>query len=682
MEKKQKEQIAPVQQRGMNNQRKEPQQMSSKQMSPQQAAVLQILEKAKREKEKQMRQQEQIKENQEHDPEIQQEQSIQIIGEKEVKKAVEILQKYKECKTNLERRIVENEEWFKMQHWELMRKGKGETTEPASAWLFNTIINKHADLMDNYPEPLILPREAGDTEVAEMLSSIVPVVLEQNDYEQVFNDCGWYKLKTGTSVQGVFWDNSKMNGLGDVTIKKCDIINLFWESGITDIQDSSNVFYVTLVGNEELRQAYPNLKNLGNYPELDVNKYVYDDQVDVTDKTVVVDWYYKQKVHGYDPAGIPQTKTILHYCKFCNGQVLYASENDPKMRDTGFYEHGKYPFVVDVTFPEEGMLCGFGYIDVMKDCQAYIDKMQQAILSNALVNSRNRSVVNDGAGINEKEYADPSCTIIHASGHLGENDFRELQHVPLNGIYLSVLNNKIQEIKDTSGNTASSQGQASSVTSASGIASLQEAAGKLARDANKSTYRAHKKVVDLVIELIRQFYTEERCFRIKGEDGRQKFVQFSNTGMIPQSQGSDFGVELGQRLPIFDIDVRAAKKSAYSKESQNNMALNFYGQGFFAPANADAALACIEMMDFDGKEKVIEKISSNGLLYQQVMQLQQQVMQLSTLIDRSVGTNLAGVSAGGMKETDGMPKKGSVKTSNGSLTKQAASATRNSTSPR
>ena len=259
--------------------------------------------------------------NKQHDPDSEQTPDPQmiVITDKDVKKAMGILQKYKECKANLERRIVENEEWFKMQHWPMMQKEqKKDDIRPASAWLFNSIINKHADIMDNFPEALILPRERSDEATAKTLSSVIPVILQQNDYEQVYSDIGWYKLKAGSSAQSICWDNTKLNGLGDISIKKCDIINLFWQSGITDIQDSANVFYVTLVDNDELKKNYPNLKSLGNYPELDVNKYIYDDQVDTTEKSAVVDWYYKQHVSGYDKDGIPQTKTILQYCKFCN----------------------------------------------------------------------------------------------------------------------------------------------------------------------------------------------------------------------------------------------------------------------------------------------------------------------------------------------------------------------------
>lgn len=627
--------------------------------------------------------------NTQHSPELSESEMLKNITDDIVKEAMSTLQTYKQGKQNLSTRIVENEKWFKMQHWDMINSEKDESDlRPASGYLFNSLINKHADLMDNYPEALILPRECSDEGVAKVLSSIIPVVLQQNDYEQTYSDTGWYKLKTGTSVTGVFWDNSKLNGLGDITIKKCDILNLFWESGKTDIQDSSNVFYISAISNKELQQAYPQLKNLGTSPELEIYQYITEDAIDKTDKSVVVDWYYKKKKREVDINGIPVIRTILHYCKFCNGKVLYASENDPELVDVGFYEHGLYPFVIDVTFPEEGMLCGFGYVDVMKDCQTYIDKMEAAILSNALVNARPRALVNDQAGINTDDLKDPKKSLIHVNGRLDDSAYRELPKGTLSTVYLNVLAEKKQEIMDISGNTASSQGQASSVTSASGIASLQEAAGKLARDGNKTSYRAFKKIVELVIELMRQFYTEKRCFRITGSDGKYSFKDFDNSALMEQQQKTAFETELGARRPVFDVEVRPAKKSAFSKDSQNQMALQFYSAGFFAPANADAAMSCLNMMDFDGKEKVIETVEKNGTLFQQVQMLQRQVIQLSQILDMQNGTNITGVAVGDAQQTmvnqmqQSKGQEAVAQQSRGSLARQSAEATRNSTAPK
>ena len=200
----------------------------------------------------------------------------QVIGKEQVHEAQLTLQKYKEGKHNLELRIVENEQWFKLRHWECMRKSETNQVEPSSGWLFNAIANKHADAMDNYPSPNVLPREEGDKAEAEMLSSILPVILEQNDFEETYDNVWDYKLKAGTGIYGVFWDKEKLNGLGDISIRKVDIINLFWESGITDIQRSRNLFHVELADNDLLVGAYPQLQGkLGN-STMDISKYIYD----------------------------------------------------------------------------------------------------------------------------------------------------------------------------------------------------------------------------------------------------------------------------------------------------------------------------------------------------------------------------------------------------------------------
>ena len=106
-------------------------------------------------------------------------------------------------------------------------------------------------------------------------------------------------------------------------------------------------------------------------------------------------------------------------------------------------------------------------------------------------------------------------------------------------------------------------------------------------------------------------------------------------------------VELGSREPVFDIVVSAAKKSTFSRLSQNETAKECYKLGFFDPANADAALAALEMMDFEGVEKVRARVRQNGTLAQQLLQLQGQMARLSAaLAQQPGGTQTAQDTAG------------------------------------
>ena len=597
------------------------------------------------------------------------------IKEEDVKRAEEILQKYKQGKANLENKIIENEKWWKMRHWDVVGHNDMNRPEPTSAWLFNSIANKHADAMDNYPEPSVLPRALDDYEAAKQLTNILPVVLEQNNYEKTYSDTWWYKLKQGTGVKGIFWNQSKLGGLGDVEIKKIDLLNLFWEPGIDDIQESLNLFNVEIVDNEVLKSQYPDLK-LGSIPDSTVKTYVHDDAVDTSNKSMVVDWYYKSNIDG---------KETLHYCKFCNGQVLYASENEEEYAERGYYDHGKYPFVFDTLFLQEGTPCGFGYIDVMKNCQMYIDKLDQNILENTLMTSKKRFFVRDDAGVNLEEYSDYNKTFVSASS-ISEDTIKEIKIDALPGICVDIRNNKIEELKETSGNRDFSQGgTANGVTAASAISALMEAGSKLSRDMLKATYRAFTEECYLVLELMRQFYDAPRQFRITGtgrELTQEDFISFDNSGIKPQPQGNEFGVELGDRMPIFDLVITAAKKSTYSRMSQNELALQFYQLGFFNPQAADQALSCLEMMDFDGKEKIVERVKQGQTMLMQMQQMQQQLQQFAMIIDAQNGTmigqNVQGQGQMMMQE----PQPGRLEQKKGSLQEQAVKKTQEATVPR
>ena len=560
------------------------------------------------------------------------------IGAEEVARAEQILQKYKVGKAALDQRLVDNELWFRMGHWKNyqnpMMEGK---PQPSSGWLFNSIANKHADAMDNYPAPNVLPRAPDDEQTARVLSSVLPVVLEQADYEQVYSDTWWRKLKQGTGVKGVFWDPEQRGGVGEITVRPMNLLMLYWEPGVDDIQASPNFFSLSLEDTDQLTERWPQLEGHST-SALEVPHYLHDGGLDTSGKSVVVDWYYKKR----DAEG----RRVLHYCKFCNGVVLYASENDPEYAGRGFYDHGQYPFVFDPLFVEEDSPAGFGYIDVMKECQTAIDRMNHAMDENILLSSKQRYVLSDAAGVNEEELADFSRDIVHVVGRLGDDSFRPLQTTGLQGNSLSYRNSRIEELKEISGNRDMTQGgTAGGVTAASAIAALQEAGSKLSRDMLKSAYRAFAKECYLIIDLMRQFYDEERIFRIIGETGRSEFVHFSGAALRAQALPGVGGVELGSREPVFDIVVSAEKKSTFSRLSQNETAKECYQLGFFAPRNADAALAALEMMDFEGIEKVRQRVRQNGTLARQLEQLQSQLVQLKQGPLSGPGENLSTAAA-------------------------------------
>lgn len=225
---------------------------------------------------------------------------------------------------------------------------------------------------------------------------------------------------------------------------------------------------------------------------------------------------------------------------------------------------------------------------------------------------------------------------------------RVLDYTPLPANYVAMLQETVQELRETSGNTETASGSTSAgVTAASAIAALQEASGKGSRDSTKSGYRAYREIVGLCIELIRQFYDAPRQFRITGENGQEQFVSYDNAGLQPQAQGEISGVDMGYRVPEFDISVQAQKQTAYTTMAQNELALQFYQLGFFNPQQADQTLLCLDMMEFRGKEDVVAKIRRMGTLYDQMQMLLQYAATLAQKAqDAGALAQLQGIAAG------------------------------------
>lgn len=560
-----------------------------------------------------------------------------------IREGERILEDYKKGKEKLDSRVVENEEWYKMRHWEQLRKDKNQP-QTASAWLFNSLMNKHADIMDNYPQPSLLPREERDKEDAEALSKIVPVVLEQNDFEETYDSVAYDKLKHGTGVYKIFWDKDKLGGLGDIGIRQVELVNLFWEPGKTDIQESANLFHVELVDREMLQDAYPDLEFKGG-SSLKTVEFKHSDFIDTTEKCYVVDWYYKTWQDG---------RQILHYIKFCEGQLLYATEDVPEMAN-GLYEHGMYPYEFDVLFAEKDSPAGFGYVDIMKDSQISIDNMWINFEKNVVWNATPRYFVKGGVGLNLEQFADVKKGIVNFTGD--RDNIVPIQGVPVNGNAISLYQLKIDELKETSANRDFSQGgTASGVTAASAIAALQEAGNKTSRDMIKASYRSFTRIVRMVVELIRQFYDQPREFRITGKDG-DEFVQYSNKHIKP-TPNIVMGVDMGSRKPVFDIKITSQKASPFSKIAQNELAKELYHMGFFHPENAPQVLIALDMMDFEGKDQIVRKVSENGNLMRQMMQMQIQIQQMAGIIDEMKGTNLSAAVGGQPVATQNMPPSG------------------------
>lgn len=556
-----------------------------------------------------------------------------------VSEVLQILHEYKDGKTTVDMKATENQEWWRLRHWNVIQ-GKTEAgkakVEVGSAWAVNSILNKHADFMDSFPKANVLAREADDEEEAQILSKILPAIEEHTDAEQVYNTAGYDFLIDGTAITSVLWDPMAHDGMGDIKKTNVDIHNVFWQPGIEDIQQSKYFFDVSVADVNDVKLQYPDIADrIGGGKQGFITEYIHDDNINHQNDIEIINCYYKKLemrpvLINIDPQTVAQhlvPREILHMAIIIGDQCVFCSEDNPEYQD-GFYKHGKYPYVFRKCFPVKDSPCGFGYLDIMKYPQRDIDKLDQAIMKNTMMKAKPRWWVKKAADINKEAFADWDEEIVEvASGDLG-SAVQQMDVDTLPAIVETHLEAKIDELKEISGNRDFSQGStASGVTAASAIAALQEAGSKLSRDINKAMYRGSREEYYLEIELIRQFYTEPRTFRIDDGSGRYEYMDYSNVNIAPQDITTPDGTR--HKKSIFDLEVSAEKQSPFSRASQNETAKELYQMGLFAPDNATSALVCLDMMEFEGKEKIKQQIQQNDTFMQQFQQMQQLIIQLS-----------------------------------------------------
>lgn len=556
-----------------------------------------------------------------------------------VSEVLQILHEYKDGKTTVDMKATENQEWWRLRHWNVIQ-GKTEAgkakVDVGSAWAVNSILNKHADLMDSFPKANVLAREADDEEEAQILSKILPAIEEHTDAEQVYNTAGYDFLIDGTAITSVLWDPMAHDGMGDIKKTNVDIHNVFWQPGIEDIQQSKYFFDVSVADVNDVKLQYPEIADkIGGGKQGFITEYIHDDNINHQNDIEIINCYYKKLemrpvLINIDPQTVAKhlvPREILHMAIIIGDQCVFCSEDYPEYQD-GFYKHGKYPYVFRKCFPVKDSPCGFSYLDIMKYPQRDIDKLDQAIIKNTMMKAKPRWWVKKNADINKEAFADWDEEIVEVgSGDLG-SAVQQMDVDTIPSIVETHLEAKIEELKEISGNRDFSQGStASGVTAASAIAALQEAGSKLSRDINKAMYRGSREEYYLEIELIRQFYTEPRTFRIDDGTGRYEYMDYSNVNIAPQDITTPDGIR--HKKSIFDLEVSAEKQSPFSRASQNETAKELYQMGLFAPDNATPALVCLDMMEFEGKEKIKQQIQQNDTFMQQFQQMQQLIIQLS-----------------------------------------------------
>jgi hypothetical protein len=82
------------------------------------------------------------------------------------------------------------------------------------------------------------------------------------------------------------------------------------------------------------------------------------------------------------------------------------------------------------------------------------------------------------------------------------------------------------------------------------------------------------------------------------------------------------------RKPVFDLEIKVQKKNPFSILSQNELAKELLAMGAFNPERAQEMLGALMLMEFEGKEEVVEFVKNGQTLFNMLQQARMQMAQM------------------------------------------------------
>ncbi len=510
-----------------------------------------------------------------------------------ISEALKMLDVYTSQKEEIMERVKNDIQIYRQEYATIYDKEKNMTV-PKTGFILSAVENKQADFVDNYPSPNFLPREPEDDETAKKLSQVVPAVLELCDFRKTYKKHIRQKVKKGTGIYGVFYNDS----LEEIEICELDFMSVYCDMNVQDIQDSRFLFVVKYIPNHILCELYPKARELFTGDSQEEGYSGEKESKTHYARSKIIDCYYKKDGK-------------LHLMKFCGDNVIEASEDIPDMK-SGIYAHGRFPVIFDVMYPDDDGPFGFGTIDIIKNPQEYIDRLDGVIVKNCFMSGTPKKAVKKGSGINVNDLLDAEKEVIEVQ-NLDENTIKDIGADPLPAHVTNHRAAKITELKEVAGNRDFQQGGTSNgVTSGSAITALQEAGDKLSRSQIDDSYDAYRDMIKMVVDLMREFYTEEKVYRITNEMGENAHIKFSGeelTRTAPEKDAMGFESRTKEKNIEFDISVIPQRQNVYKRETNNQTVTQLYQLGFFKPENAEMALMALKAMNFDGRDSIVASIT-------------------------------------------------------------------------
>ena len=487
--------------------------------------------------------------------------------------------------------------------------------------LKSTINNVVADQMLSMPEAKLMPETAEMQEAADDLQDMVHyVVYCANDFEQMhYRRCEDF-YGPGTAITQTAWDPDMGYGKGEITLLRWPLEAFLWDPTAENIQDCRAVMKVSWHPLSWYREHYP---EEGKYVGSDENNH---DNVGMTDgqenaehssdekRALMIEYWWRE----YNA----KTRRYTINVAFAAGGALLSVDRD-------VYNHGMYPFVVDVHDHIEGSLAGEGLVHELTPMMRYINRYASYVDMNLRMSSKGRLLIRRGSGIDKDALTDWENDVIEGDNITPDN-LQWLQNQPFNSMVNQAMLQLQTDLKQDSGANQFTRGETTGgIVSGKAINSLIQAGGKVASMRTEQLKYGFKQIVEQIIWLMSQFYDDDRVVMITGRpnavrvDTKKLFGKKTKGAVNP---------------PPYTVQIEVSSRDPQRIANQNQMFMEAYtmsaqAQQFFPLS------ALFNILNLDGKDKILPVIQANEHYQEQMQALQQQLEQMAQQMEQVQAEN-------------------------------------------
>lgn len=540
--------------------------------------------------------------------------------------------------------------------------------------IFQMIQSDVATQMDARPKIEYVPREPTDFELAQILTEVADSDWDRNNWLMELTAAVYDSRFYGTGFLEVGFDPEADLGAGAITLISKDLFYQFPDPNAQDVNKKSR-FHIEAepMDVELIKKKHP---KMAEYIKADLIDLMSQDKMDLGQDRFRS--YHSTNlgamVDSVDQAGPSARDQALYITAYVlddeyeeeeSQKDLVDPSDDPKVEYTQklkypdgrkicmasgvLLDNGPLPYE-DRKFPLSKATCyilprefwGMGDIEQLESPQKTFNKLVSFALDVLTLMGNPVWVVDDTSGVDTDNLVNrPGLVIEKAQG----TEVIRQEGVQLQPFVLQLIDRMKTWFDDVSGNNDVSRGATQdSVTAASAITALQEAAKTRVRQKSRNLDACLQDSGQMYAARVFQFYDSPRVFRITNNQGAQKYFKFhvdpahpvlDATGAPvigqdgqPQTQrmaivqdysqpNPDLGTPGGwaaqpRKLPVtdatrFDVKVSTGSSLPAAKAEKTNLAFKYFEAGAFD------ALELLKATDYPNAEAVFDRVQQRKM---------------------------------------------------------------------